>query len=267
MNAGLLNDNNHHLVSYHNNSHQNLTHIRQSVPIGKNSTLITIDILIHVKDINDQMISLQYLYQFNMHIYSNKISNMMPIDSGDNLNNYNDNYTCSLTSDNKCSIYNHDKDEDKSNHNYGNNDNDDNDDDNDDVRIKMYGMINDDVKLFCDRYYLSETVCSNVYTKVRSPLLITNVMIMVISMMIERLMMLRMRMIMMMMMIVMMIVMMMMMMMIRIIVMNDVLLIIYRLSYTLTINLLTIMRRTRRRYCMTTDLIYIPIIIIDLSMI
>ena len=86
MNAGLLNDNNHHLVSYHNNSHQNLTHIRQSVPIGKNSTLITIDILIHVKDINDQMISLQYLYLLNMHIYSNKISNMMPIDSGDNLN-------------------------------------------------------------------------------------------------------------------------------------------------------------------------------------
>ena len=265
MNAGLLNDNNHHLVSYHNNSHQNLTHIRQSVPIGKNITLITIDILIHVKDINDQMISLQYLYLLNMHIYSNKISNMIPIDSGDNLNNNNDNYTCLLTSDNKCSIYNHDKDEDKSNHNYGNNDNDDNDDDNDDVRIKMYGMINDDVKLFCDRYYLSETVCSNVYTKVRSPLLITNVMIMVISMMIVSLLMMMLMMIMMMMIV--MIVMIVMMILIRIIVMNDVLLFIYRLSYTLTINLLTIMRRTRRRYCMTTYLIYIPIINIDLSMI
>jgi ABC-type transport system involved in multi-copper enzyme maturation permease subunit len=73
-----------------------------------------------VKDINDQMIALQYLYQFNMRIYSNKHSYRTPINSGDNLIKNNDYYTCSLTSDNKCSINNHDKDDDISHHNYGN---------------------------------------------------------------------------------------------------------------------------------------------------
>ena len=205
MNARLLNDNDqHHYLdndqhhpyhkitdhtvstssstnrsAYHNNSHHSLTHIPQSMPIRKNMTIITIDILIHVKDINDKMITLQYLYQLDMRSYSNNNRYTTPINS-DDLNINNDYYTCSLNIDNKFSVDYHDKDEDDRNDNNNDgNDNDyikiagidenDNKDDNDHdhMKIMMYGLIKDDVKLFCDRYYFSETVCSNVYTKVR----------------------------------------------------------------------------------------------------